>query len=215
LLRFLFLWRRALPVGSEISVNQFQHFTNASQYPRGGNFMRWNRLLLLAVTLVPFTKVVLGSQVSPYSGQESREIKALSKEEVDGYLSGDGMGLAKAAELNHYPGPKHVLDLAKQLNLSDEQQTKTQTIFDRMKSNAINLGKQLVEKERLLDTRFADGTISNDELEQLLAEISELQGKVRAVHLAEKLLLTPDQISRYDTLRGYQQPSDDDQHTAH
>ena len=153
--------------------------------------------------------------MSPYSGQESREIKALSKEEVDGYLSRDGMGLAKAAELNHYPGPKHVLDLAKQLNLSDEQQTKTQTIFDRMKSNAVNLGKQLVEKERLLDTRFADGTISNDELEQLLAEISELQGKVRAVHLAEKLLLTPDQISRYDTFRGYQQPSDHDQHTAH
>ena len=181
--------------------------------------MRSNWLLLLALTFVPFAKVVSGGQVSPYSGQEDRAIKALSKEEVDGYLSGDGMGLAKAAELNHYPGPKHVLELAKQLNLSDEQRTTTQTIFDRMKSNAVSLGKQLVERERLLDSRFANGTISNDELDQLLAEISELQGKVRAVHLgahlAEKLLLTPDQISRYDTLRGYREPSNHDQHTGH
>src|SRR5262245_30244314 len=98
--------------------------------------------------LMPFTKIVLGGQVSPYSRQERREIKAPSKEEVDGYLSGDGMGFAKAGELNHYPGPKHVLDLAKQLNLSDEQQTTAQSIFDRMKSNAVSLGKQLVEKEQ-------------------------------------------------------------------
>ena len=181
--------------------------------------MRHNWLFLLAVMLVPFTKIVLGGQVSPYSGQERREIKALSKEEVDGYISGDGMGFAKAGELNHYPGPKHVLDLAKQLNLSDVQRTTTQSIFDRMKSNAVSLGKQLVEREQLLDSRFADGSISNVELERLLTEISTLQGKIRAVHLeahlAEKHLLTPDQIGRYDTLRGYQQPSDHDQHTRH
>ena len=103
--------------------------------------MRPNWLFLLAVVTLLITKVALAGQMSPYSGQESREIKALSKEEVDGYLSGDGMGFAKAAELNHYPGPKHVLDLAEQLNLSDVQRTTTQSIFDRMKSNAASLGK--------------------------------------------------------------------------
>jgi hypothetical protein len=181
--------------------------------------MKSNWLFFPAVTFVLVTKVALGGQMSPYSGQESREIKALSKEEVDGYLSGDGMGFAKAGELNHYPGPKHVLDLAEQLNLSDVQRTTTQSIFDRMKSNAVSLGKQLVEREQLLDSGFADGTISNDELERLLTEISALQGKIRAVHLeahlAEKRLLTPDQISRYDRLRGYHQPSDHDQHSGH
>src|SRR5262249_4173135 len=193
--------------------------TNTSRSFGEGNSMRRNWLFLLAVTLMPVTKVVLGGQMSPYSGQENREIKALSKEEMDGYLSGDGMGFAKAGELNHYPGPKHVLDLAKQLNLSDVQRTTTQSIFDRMKSNAVSLGKQLVEREQLLDSRFADGSISNDELERLLTEISALQGKIRAVHLeahlAEKRLLTPDQISRYDMLRGYHQPSDHDQHSGH
>ena len=42
---------------------------------------------------------------SPYAGQEQREIQALSTEEIEGYLSGSGMGLAKAAELNHSPVP--------------------------------------------------------------------------------------------------------------
>jgi hypothetical protein len=35
--------------------------------------------------------------VSPYAGQETRDIKSLSPEEVDAYLSGKGLGLAKAA----------------------------------------------------------------------------------------------------------------------
>jgi hypothetical protein len=34
-----------------------------------------------------------------YAGQQSRDIKALSEEEVQGYLAGAGMGFARAAEL--------------------------------------------------------------------------------------------------------------------
>jgi hypothetical protein len=39
---------------------------------------------------------------------------------VASLLKGDGMGFAKAAELNGYPGPAHVLSVAKELNLTDE-----------------------------------------------------------------------------------------------
>ena len=52
---------------------------------------------------------------SPYAGEEGREIKALSAADVDAYLTGQGMGFAKAAELNGYAGPKHVLELAAEL----------------------------------------------------------------------------------------------------
>jgi len=45
----------------------------------------------------------------------------LSPEEVKQYLSGAGRGYAKAAELNHFPGPMHVLELADKLQLSAEQ----------------------------------------------------------------------------------------------
>jgi hypothetical protein len=58
---------------------------------------------------------------SPYVGQETRDIKALSQQDIDDYLNGRGMGYAKAAELNHYPGPRHVLDLAHTLALTPEQ----------------------------------------------------------------------------------------------
>ena len=129
------------------------------------------------------------------------------------------MGFAKAAELNHYPGPRHVLDLADQLQLSGEQRKRTQAIFESMKSQAMSLGKQLVETEQLLDSRFAEGTISDAELEQLVTEISVIQGKLRAAHLrahlAQRVVLTPDQLRIYDALRGYQQPGADDPHAGH
>jgi hypothetical protein len=180
--------------------------------------MRW-KWFLLAAAFFYTTAAWAGEALSPYTGQEKREIKALSKKEIDGYISGDGMGFAKTAELNHYPGPRHVLDLAEQLQLSGEQRKRTQAIFESMKSQALSLGKQLVEKEQLLDSRFADGTISDAELGQLVTEISVIQGKLRAVHLrahlAQRVVLTPDQIRQYGALRGYQQPEADDPHAAH
>jgi hypothetical protein len=180
--------------------------------------MRW-KWFLLALVFFYTTAAWAGEALSPYTGQEKREIKALSKEDVSGYLSGDGMGFAKTAELNHYPGPRHVLDLAGQLQLSSEQQKRTQAIFEEMKSQAMSLGKQLVEKERLLDSRFAEGTISDAELEQLVIEISVVQAKLRALHLrahlAQRAVLTQDQIRHYGALRGYQQPEADDPHAGH
>lgn len=61
------------------------------------------------------------SPIQPYAGLETRQIKALSGEPVAELRAGEGMGLALAAELNGYPGPRHVLDLANQLGLTDEQ----------------------------------------------------------------------------------------------
>jgi len=144
---------------------------------------------------------------SPYVGQEKREIKALSEEEIQGYLSGSGMGFAKAAELNHYPGPRHVLDLAEPLQLSEEQRRQTQTIFEDMKTEAMYLGKQLLDREHHLDTLFKAGTITEGTLERLVADIATIQGHLRAVHLrahlAQRHILTPDQLRHYDALRGY------------
>jgi hypothetical protein len=164
--------------------------------------MKWTWFLTATLFLCA-TVTWAADTSSPYSGQETREIKALSRDEIIAYLSGDGMGFAKAAELNHYPGPKHVLQLADQLQLSEEQRRRTQAIFEDMSSKAINFGKQLVEKEQLLDLRFVATNISDAELGQLVTEISVLQGKIRAAHLqahlAARVVLTADQLIRYDT----------------
>ena len=144
---------------------------------------------------------------SPYSGQETRDIKALSPQEVSDYLAGKGMGLAKAAELNGYPGPAHVLELAKPLALSAEQRTATEAIFKRMEARAIPLGRDLVEEERSLDQMFATRAIDDKKLAVSLARIGRLSGQVREAHLQahleEAALLTPQQIARYKELRGY------------
>ena len=56
-----------------------------------------------------------GHAPAPYAGQQARTVKALSEDEVKGFLEGAGMGFAKAAELNRYPGPMHVLENADEL----------------------------------------------------------------------------------------------------
>jgi Spy/CpxP family protein refolding chaperone len=145
--------------------------------------------------------------VSAYAGQEVREIKSLSPEDVNAYLSGKGMGLAKAAELNGYAGPAHVLELATQLTLTPEQRTQTEALFAAMESKATSLGRELVEAERKLDRLFATKAVTPELLASSLNEIGSLQAKVRGAHLeahlAQARILTPEQNARYAQLRGY------------
>ena len=168
---------------------------------------------LAPVILVAFLAVGSSAQEapSPYRGQEARKIKALSVEEIDSLRAGEGMGLAKAAELNRYPGPKHVLELAEALELSEEQRTRTQDAFDRMKEKAVALGSAIVEKERAIDRMFRDRVIDREKLEAAGHEIANLQGKLRLAHLEAHLelesVLDRDQIARYIGLRGYHDPS--------
>lgn len=147
------------------------------------------------------------AQTGPYAGQEQRTIKALSSDEIEGYLSGKGAGLAKAAELNHYPGPMHVLELAEKLQLNPQQKTRTEAVFKAMQAEAIRWGKALVEKEQELDRQFAAGAMTPDRLRPLLEQIGKLQAEVRHAHLQAHLdqrsILTKEQIAKYDTLRGY------------
>jgi hypothetical protein len=46
------------------------------------------------------------------------------------------MGMAKAAELNGYPGPAHVLTLANELELTKSQLEQVTAIYDRMNAAA-------------------------------------------------------------------------------
>lgn len=160
-------------------------------------------VLLLAIPLL----VPAQTHPGPYAGQAERPIKALSGEEIQGYLTGQGLGLAKAAELNGYPGPKHVLEMAEQLRLTDAQKAETHRIRDEMLKEAIRLGELIVEKERELDGLFAGRAIDGDKLRALTGEIARLQGELRAAHLQahleQKRVLTPAQIKKYDELRGY------------
>jgi Spy/CpxP family protein refolding chaperone len=162
------------------------------------------QLTAAAVLLLTIADV---QAASPYAGEEGRDIKALSAEDVDAYPKGQGMGFAKAAELNGYAGPKHVLELAGELALTPEQRTRTQMLFLSMQTKAVALGHQLVEEERKLDRLFASTTITRASMEQSVERIGALQADVRAAHLEAHLeqakILTPEQRAHYLRLRGY------------
>ncbi len=146
-------------------------------------------------------------QHSPYAGQQQRPLKALSPAEIQMYHEGHGMGLAKAAELNHYPGPQHVLELAQQLELSAAQLAQTQKIYDEMHAQAVRLGKLIVAKEQVLDSLLATQKITASQLRTLVNAIADLQGELRLVHLQAhlemKAILSSAQVAKYDELRGY------------
>src|SRR5438876_506210 len=78
---------------------------------------------------MPMKGMEMKGAARPYAGQQSREIKALSPEEIGQYLSGAGMGYAKPAELNGYPGPMHVLENADGLALTPEQRKQTTALM--------------------------------------------------------------------------------------
>lgn len=144
---------------------------------------------------------------SPHAGEQMRAIKSLSSGEVHGYLNGHGMGYAKAAELNDFPGPRHVLDLADELDLRPEQVRRTREIFNSMRGRASSLGARLVAAEAELDRMFGDGTIDEVILDELVSEIGLLEARIRQIHLqahlAQRAVLNRHQVRRYAELRGY------------
>jgi Spy/CpxP family protein refolding chaperone len=147
---------------------------------------------------------------SPYAGEQAREIKSLSADDISGYLAGRGMGLARPAELNGYPGPRHVLDSAAELELVPAQVAALDAVFATMKTAAIPLGEKLVDREAELDRLFTSKLATATAVSELTGEIGRLQGELRAVHLHAHLatvkILTPAQIEAYSHLRGYDAP---------
>jgi Spy/CpxP family protein refolding chaperone len=167
-----------------------------------------NRVALYAFIALGLTVVPSHAQhPQPYAGLQARPLKALSDEQLADLKAGRGMGLALAAELNGYPGPRHVLELQKELVLSDAQRTRAQQLFDAMRAETIPIGQQLIAAETDLDRQFAARTITPISLEAATNAIGVTQAKLRAAHLKYHLsmleVLTPEQIRRYSELRGY------------
>jgi hypothetical protein len=142
-----------------------------------------------------------------YAGEQARDIRSLSAEEVQQYLSGAGMGYAKPAELNRFPGPMHVLELADKLALSSEQRVATKRLMDAHKAEARRIGERLVEAERQLEALFRNGLVVEDSLARAVANAATLEGEYRLAHLEThrrmRALLSMEQVARYDALRGY------------
>lgn len=172
--------------------------------------------ILIILTGLTLTISLAGAQ-SPYAGQEHRSIKSMSPQEIQALQKGAGMGFAKLAELNHFPGPKHVLELSQQLGLTPDQLAETNVLFADMQFKAKSLGRELLAAEAALDHAFENDEITAETLEKTLLEIGEIRARLRFVHLEahlrQRALLTDEQVISYDALRGYGR--DDVDHSSH
>jgi Spy/CpxP family protein refolding chaperone len=175
--------------------------SNAAEWKR----QNMNRLLILL--LIAFAPAALAQSQQPYAGLEGRSIKALSEQQIADLRAGRGMGLALAAELNGYPGPMHVLEMADALDLSGQQRARMQELFAAMKAEALLLGERLIAQEADLDSKFANKTITPASLAASTEAIGAAHAALRQAHLKYHLstveVLTPAQVQRYTELRGY------------
>jgi hypothetical protein len=176
------------------------------------------RILIGGLLVLCAVGPVAADNVSPYRGQLDTEIRGLSDQEVSDLRQGRGMGRARAAELNGYPGPRHVLDAAQagQLALTPEQTRATTVLFDAMAREARRLGEQILREERGLEAAFRAGRMREADLRTHTLRIAALEGELRAVHLRAHIqmraALSASQVQRYNTLRGYESPAGQPQH---
>lgn len=144
---------------------------------------------------------------TPYAGMQNRAIKSLSDNDIKELRRGGGWGLALAAELNGMPGPAHMLELKEQIALNQGQVTKTQALLDDMRKAAIPTGERLIAAELALENAFAKGAVEEASLRRLLAEAESARTELRFIHLSQHYktvqFLKPEQIKRYNILRGY------------
>src|SRR3954470_11858420 len=138
---------------------------------------------------------------------KSRSIKALSDQQIADLGAGRGMGLALAAELNGYPGPSHVLELADRLELTQDQRSRIAALFNAMKAEALPVGARLIEQETALDQQFASRSVTPESLKTATAAVALTQGELRETHLKYHLstadILSAGQMQKYAELRGY------------
>ena len=123
----------------------------------------------------------------------------------DGLLNAEGMGQGIYADMNGYPGPKHVLDLAGKLQLTDAQKQSVERIYIEMAARAKELGQRIVSLEVELHKAFEDKLVVERSVRNDAEQIGKLRGRLRAVHLNAHLktrgILTEKQIEMYMKLR--------------
>ena len=165
-----------------------------------GRIMLW-AIMVLSIFMVE------RANAQPCPGRDDRAIAALSQERMASLFAGQGLGYAKAAELNGWPGPLHALELADQLSLDRVARAKVEAIRREMLGEARRLGSLLVESERSLNAQFTSGTANEESIKTATAVISKVEAQLRAVHLIAHLRVTPILTHRqrrlYASLRGY------------
>ena len=173
--------------------------------------------ILIALLLITFfagnvfsqeAKTKPSDSVKVSSNPEGKSpIKSLTPDEYIGYKTGSGMGLARVAELNNYPGPLRVLELQKELKLSSLQKSQLKTVVDAMKFKVLEMGGFILLQEKKMNELFASGKADEGSIIYFTNKLGLYQAELRNAHLQAHLktrrILTPDQVKKYNKIKGY------------
>ena len=140
---------------------------------------------------------------SASAGSESTTTElppSLAPRDVRQLREGRGMGMARVAGLNGYPGPMHVLRQAETLELTEEQVADSEALRSRVHERSREIGKRIIEAEARLNAMFEAGSVDRAAMRELLGEIAALRADLRAVHLEAHLdqadILTEEQLEK-------------------
>jgi hypothetical protein len=179
------------------------------------NRLRW--LSAATLSLVVFTSVSMGASDRAMGAGSSLGPagvpRSLAPEQIRGLQKGEEMGLARAAELNGYPDPVHVLEAARtgKIDLFADQREAIERVQAAAEAKAQALGSQILAQEASLEAGFRTGRVADAELAQRVQEIAGGLAELRLTHLRAHLLtaalLRPEQIEEYYQFRGDFAPS--------
>ncbi len=132
---------------------------------------------------------------------------SLTYQEYTAYKTGKNMAMAKVAEVNNYPDPAQVLDMQKELKLSENQKSQLKTVNDNLKRKAEEMGNLILKEEKKLNDLFASAKVNEGSLIYYTNKSGLFQGELRNAHLRAYLkahaILTADQLKKYNKLRVY------------
>lgn len=177
------------------------------------------RLAAFGTLLIVGLAMVGVATGSNYRGQTDLPVKALLAERIDDLRAGKGMSLALAAELNGWPGPRHVLDLAEPLALTVQQRQRIEAELTAMQAVTRTLGRDVIATEAELEALFQGEEPGETAVHRAVDRIAALRGALRFTHLRHHLtttrILTPRQTARYAELRGYETDESGASHGGH
>jgi Spy/CpxP family protein refolding chaperone len=114
-------------------------------------------------------------------------LQSLSRSKVDDSALALSDAYQQLAEQNHYPSPAMVLAYQDQLLLSDQQAQQSETLLEQQQRYAEPLEQQIKLKTSTLSALLADDSINDDQLAEMLTEISIIKTKLDYLDLSTRV----------------------------
>jgi hypothetical protein len=155
--------------------------------------------------LLILTGMTLYAQTADTTGKTS-PVRTLTYQQYQAYLKGEAdEGMARVAEMNHYPMPDKVLKWKNELDLSPIQIKKITEASTYMRRRRLQIGGSIIDNEKKLDSLFKHNRMDDGNLifytGRYGAYRGELMNAMLYACLSTQKLLSQQQMTKYESLQ--------------